>query len=518
VAIRSSPALRPLETIRPWSWSVLAPILAGAVIASGMTVALMEASLIWPIVAMAAIIGFLPTLVLKEPRLYWLAVFLFTSALEIKKNLLDGLKIRAAFKMDYELPIFVPEIRLSDLAFVMLLGFWLLQLLGRRERFRFPPVAWLAVGYLGWAALSMVSAPNLYFGALQLTREIKFFVVFLYVVNNIDSKRMVRVIAGALLAVLVLQAGLTLARYKFQFGYLGGGMLGRSDDVSSATLLTVNEVAGKLGGGRRAFGTIPSPAGTAEHLLLLLPVALFAGFSASKSSRRVALFALAALGTAALVVTYSRTALNGFIVGLVLSGVLAYTRQLIPRRTIGLALLLVPVAAVFISPVVYKYYSTRTSQVPIRFEQYWTAWNMIKANPILGVGLNNSAGLQRDYNPDLSSVPLNDPTKASYKAPIHNYFLSMTADIGIIGTALFLAFFGLICREGYRWTRSFDREISLAACAVLVGIVSLWASVLADPLYQDGTQTLLWFFSGLTFAFARIAGESPTPAASRRSA
>jgi O-antigen ligase len=482
-----------------------------------MTVALMEASLIWPLLAIVAVVGCLPALVVKEPQLYWLAVFLFSSALDIKKNLVDGLMIRAAFKMDYELPILVPEIRLSDLAFLMLLGLWLLRLMGRRERFLFPPVAWLILAYLGWAALSLLKAPNLYFGAVQLTREIKFFVVFLYAVNNIDSKRMVRVIAGALLAMLVLQAGLTLARYQFQFGYLGGNMFGRVVvDVASDPLLTVTDVDGKLGGGRRAFGTIGSPAGTAEHLLLLLPVALFAGFSASKFSRRVALFALCTVGTAALLVTYSRTGLNGFIVGFVLTAVLVYRRQLIERRTFGLALLFVSVAALWITPLVYSYYATRPAPVTIRFEQYWTALNMIRANPILGVGLNNSAGLQRDYNPNLSNVPLDDPTKAAYKAPIHNYFLSMTADIGIIGTALFVTFFVLICREGYRWTHSRDREITLAACAVLVGIVSLWAAVLADPLYQDGTQTLLWFFSGLTLAFGRIEGESPTPAASRR--
>lgn len=515
MAVRSSPALHPFETIRPWS--VLGPILAGFVIASGMTVALMEVSLIWPVLVMAAIIGFLPTLVVKEPQLYWLTLFLFTSALEIKKNLGDGFKIRAAFNMDYELPIFVPEIRLSDLAFLMLLGFWLLRLLGpRRERFRFPAVAWLAVGYLGWATISLLGAPNRYLGAVHLARDIKFFVIFLYAVNNIDSKRMVRVITAALLAVLVLQAGLTLARYQFKFGYLGGSMLGRASDITNADLLTINEVDGRISGGRRAFGTIPSPAGTAEHLLLLLPVALFAGFSASKSSTRMAFFALAAIGTAALVVTYSRAALTGFIVGLVLAAVLAHRRQLIPRRMFVLAFLFASVAAVGISPLVYKYYSTRTSQVPIRFVQYRTALNMIKANPILGVGLNNSAGLQRDYNPNLSSLPLNDPKKISWKAPIHNYFLSMTADIGIIGTALFLTFFAFICRESYRWTRSPDREISLAAGAALVAIVSLWTAVLADPLYQDGTQTLLWFFSGLTFAFGRIASESPTPAPGRR--
>jgi hypothetical protein len=495
---------------------VVAPILAGFVIASGMTIVLMEANLIWPVLAMAAVIGFLPTLVVKEPHLYWLSVFLFTSALEIKKNLVDGFKIREVFKLDYELPIFVPEIRLSDLTFLILLGWWLLRLLSRRERFRFPPVALLAVGYLCWAALSLLGAPNRYLGAVQLARDTKFFVVFLFAVNTIDSKRMVRVIAGALLAMLVVQAGLTLARYQFKFGFLGGSMLGRADDVSNATLLTINEVDGRISGGRRAFGTIPSPAGTAEHLLLLLPVALFAGFSTSNASRRAAFFALAAVGTTALVVTYSRAALSGFIVGLVLAAVLAQRRQIIPRRMLAIALVLVSVAAVGVSPFVYKYYRSRTSQVPIRFVQYWTALNMIKANPILGVGLNNSAGLQRDYNPDLSTVPLNDPTKISWKAPIHNYFLSMTADIGIIGTAFFLTFFAFICREGYRWTRSPDLEISLAACAVLVAIVSLWIAVLADPLYQDGTQTLLWFFSGLTFAFGRIAGETPAPAANRR--
>lgn len=132
--------------------------------------------------------------------------------------------------------------------------------------------------------------------------------------------------------------------------------------------------------------------------------------------------------------------------------------------------------------------------------------------PILGVGLNNGAELQRDYDPILSSVPLRDPTKYSHTMPFHNYFLSMTSEIGLVDVALFLTFFGLICSEARRWSRSHDFEISFASCAVLTGNVSLFIAfiaVAADSLYHDAIQFLLWLFAGLPVTFPRMAKDSP---------
>jgi len=59
----------------------------------------------------------------------------------------------------------------------------------------FPPVTWLAVGFLGICLLSVVGAASPYLGLVELSRQIKFFIVYLFAVNCVDSKSYVRVLA-----------------------------------------------------------------------------------------------------------------------------------------------------------------------------------------------------------------------------------------------------------------------------------------------------------------------------------
>ena len=83
-----------------------------------------------------------------------------------------------------------------------------------RNRSIFPPVGWLAVGYLGLALLSIVGARSPYLGLVEMSRQLKFFIVFLFAVNCLDSKSVVRVLAIVCVITLAVQAGVTVLRVK----------------------------------------------------------------------------------------------------------------------------------------------------------------------------------------------------------------------------------------------------------------------------------------------------------------
>src|SRR5438132_10966441 len=66
----------------------------------------------------------LPTVFLKNFRLYWLAIFLLSLQFSIKKNLNDGLAVVDALKIDYTIWNFTFDITASDLVLLVLLAIW----------------------------------------------------------------------------------------------------------------------------------------------------------------------------------------------------------------------------------------------------------------------------------------------------------------------------------------------------------------------------------------------------------
>src|SRR5438105_2136322 len=160
----------------------------------------------------------LPTFFVNNIRLYWFAIFLFSTQFEIKKNLNDGLAVIDRLSIDYTIWNFTFDITATDLALLVLLAIWANDRMFHGKRMRFPPVTWLAVGYIGICLLSIVGAASPYLGCVELSRQIKFFIVYLIAFNCLDSKNAVRVLVIVGVMILVSQAGMTVVR--FETGYM----------------------------------------------------------------------------------------------------------------------------------------------------------------------------------------------------------------------------------------------------------------------------------------------------------
>ncbi len=505
-----SPRAVPLG--RPGSFA--GSVVAGMAIAGSVTLLMYEAPPVWTFLVAAMLVTLLPAFVVQDARLYWTAVFLLFSPIEIKKSLVDGLKIKAALGIDYIQPVLVPELRLGDLAFAVLLLLWLVRWSLRRDRLYIPPVGFLALAYLAWATLSILKAPIPYLSWIELAREVKYFLIFLWAVNCVDAKRWLRLIAIVLTWALLLQAGMTLARASLKFEFLGGDTFGRAGiEVAKSEHLSITSKGQRDTSilsltSRRSFGTVPSPAGTAKYIVLVLPFVL--GLALTTSSRRVryVLAVLALLAFLALYLTFSRAGLLGLGAVTILSLWFIYRKPQLRRVAVRSGALLA-VVALMASPVLYSYWFARRENVTIRFAQYERSFRMISANAILGVGLNNSPGLQRKYSPgETSSVPLGDPTNLAYTNPIHEYYLTLLAEVGIVGFLLYLGFFGRVVWHGMRLARQGDSDTAIFSTMCAIGIVGLAAIVTADPLSEDAVLTLAWLYAGLIVAAVRMTAKT----------
>jgi hypothetical protein len=463
----------------------------------------------------------LPTLFLKNFRLYWFVVFLLSLQFVASKNLNDGQAVIDALHIgntdisgdqEYTISHFTFEITATDLALLMLCIIWINDRLFHNNQLSFPPVAWLAVGYLGLAFLSIVGARSPYLGLVEMSRQLKFFIVFLFAVNCLDSKSVVRALAIACVVTLVAQAGMTVLRVKT--GYytpIAFGDFPQDVDEIKHYLMVDRSDSNSI---VRGFGTLSSPGGTVRLCMLMIPFAMFLCVPNTMFKRRLAFIVLTVFSLVGLVFTFDRVYFITTAVQLVLVFFIMLRDRVIKRNEAIAILLIGLTGVVALSPKLYDQFTVRQDSWTVRILQYEAAANMIIAHPFLGVGLNNTMDQKRDYlnityNPGDSSTHF-------YQESTHNMYLSMASEIGILATLLFVAFFGNVTVVAWRQSRgSPDPDIRLMANALVVAFCGAALNSMMDPLDETPLLTLLWLYAGISLNLYRMA---QTPRIARSSA
>jgi O-Antigen ligase len=444
----------------------------------------------------------LPAAFVKNFRLYWFAVFLLSLQFQNGKNLNDGLAVIDALKIDYTIWNFTFQITATDLALLVLLFIWANDRMFHGKPLRFPPVTWVAVGYLLICLLSIMGAASPYLGFVELSQQIKLFIVYLFAVNCLDSKSALRVLAIAGTVILVTQAAVTVAR--FETGYMTPLAFGeRSEELSTINqYLTVDRDAEESA--VRAFGTLNSPGSTVRLCMMVIPFALFLCVSNAMFRKRFLFVAPTAFGIGGLLLTFTRVY---YIIGafqIVLAFLIMIRDRILKREVAVLLVLLGLAGGAAMSPWLYEQFTVRTDSAEVRLLQYEAAAKMIRANPFLGVGLNNGTGEKPKYAD--TTYKWYDPDTQFYLEPTHNVYLSLASEIGVFGASLFVAFFARVAFLAWRQSRrSADPEIRLAANALVVVFCSVAVSGLMDPIAEYTTLVLLWLYAGISLNLPRMA-------------
>lgn len=451
----------------------------------------------------AGLLLVMPTFVIRDKRQYWLGVFLFALQFEILKNINDGLAVIEKLRIDYTLYHFTFEIRATDFVLAVLLFYWYTESLLRGRSVYFPRAAWLIVAFFGFCLISLISAPSAYLGLVELSRQLKYFVLFLYIVNNIESKSALRLVALMAVAILTIQGGVTALRY--QTGWMEPLSFGAThqDEAQVLQYLTIDEEA--AGAGVRSFGTLGSPGSTLRLCLMAIPFALLLGMRNPLFGRRLLFVALASAGMGALLLTFTRAYYLTTAVQVTAAYLIAIRHKYLTRMEILLLAVLGFIALSAVAPKLYEQFQYRTDSITVRFEQYRATLDMIADNPIFGVGLNNGTGVKESY----VDVSFNerDADTQFYLEPTHNLYLSLASEVGLLGASLYFAFFAHVVARAWRLSRSaIDPEVRFVANAILVAFAGVIVNALYDPLHEDAVMNMLWLYSGIVFALTRMAG------------
>ena len=342
------------------------------------------------------------------------------------------------------------QIWVSSFPLMALLLMWTMDLVFKRGKLRFTLIDIPALLFIGWSAISVFYSPRPDLSLAMLFRFVVFYIVYLYIVNNVTDFETIHFAVKMLLIGLLLQSVIAMAQYwlHLPFSIGQGGMGFHGGFINQLEVGQVYRVQGTVGQ-TNTFGF---------YIAMMLSLALSIFLSRGTTEGKFALLCLCC-GSTALLITFSRGAWIGAFLSCLFVGYKLYRRRLIRLK-------IAPFVAIVVS-LVFFYSLIIGSQVYLRVTQSTTgviadriklmkvACEMIKEHPHAGVGLNNFTEVMADYD--------NTGVSDYFPMPVHNLYLLISAETGLVGLGFFICIIaGIILLNIKGFPRYSDESYTLS--------------------------------------------------------
>jgi O-antigen ligase len=145
---------------------------------------------------------------------------------------------------------------------------------------------------------------------------------------------------------------------------------------------------------------------------------------------------------------------------------------------------------------------TESSQGQVKIEEgrttiWQVAWRAFEANPVIGVGAANFQVVSRQYVLEPGTLARTDEIIDS-PAVAHNTFLSIAAELGLVGLGLFLTVVGFSISCAARAARTFsargDPAMQVLSIGLAVGVIGM---LTADFFIAEEYSKQLWLLLGM---------------------
>lgn len=461
-----------------------------ALIFAGALVAALVVAVAGPLYGTAGLVGLLfAALILTDVRWGMVAVFAVIGFLPFAT---------LPFKLGFT-PTFL------NVAMVAVYFVWLMRVLTRRDRelagTSIGPVVmlFLLVAFFAFANGLRYSRPTMTTirNFAELVLAISFFFLL---VNTLRTRRDAEIFARLIMLAGVVGAAIAVVFYVIpetmtirildalgRFGYPGGaGALRYIEDSAENPM--------------RAIGTMVDPNVLGGFLILTIGLTLPQLVSPSPLFRRWLVAGFLGIEALALYLTYSRGSLVGLAVGLVVIGLLRYRKLLLLGLAGGALLLLLPQAQAYVVRFV-EGIQLQDRATLMRLGEYRDALLLIERYPWFGVGFAGS--------PD-----------ADLYVGVSNLYLLMAEIMGVLGVLAFLvviiAYLAHLLRA-WRQTRAVVPQPVAAARmeALLLGLLAANVGALVGGIFDHYLFNLvyphmgvmLWSYIGLGMVLVRLARE-----------
>jgi hypothetical protein len=384
---------------------------------------------------------------------------------------------------------------LFDLTFFALFAYWIFQILLGEETVRFfPYISIPAMLYILLAGLSAFLSQDKILSFSMLFLIIKAYLVFLYFANNIKTKEEVLWIVTALSLGVLLQSFIGILQY-ITGGTLGMDIFGEGERAFKTARVGRSLVS-------RVGGTIGAHNSLAMYLNFILPILLCFLFTKINIAFKLAISTVFLLGCLTELLTLSRGGWMGLGIGTIVAFYGIFKNKLKSGLksmvlAIGSALLIAIITIGFSQSVQNRLFESDYGSALSRIPMMEVAFNIIKNNPYIGVGLNNYATVMNRYDRTRESISYRFPY------PVHNALLIIASESGLPALLSFL----LILFGGYKMALLFfkgkDIFLSLMGIGWFCGILT-WIVHIQFKMDFAGINIVLWFSLGIIAALHQL--------------
>jgi O-antigen ligase len=366
---------------------------------------------------------------------------------------------------------------LSDVILGMLYFLWLFRV--RKTGVEFGRLALPGLLVIIWSVVSMVNAIALQASMIGIFFSIKALLLYVYLVNNINTRAQVFTVMNAFVFSVLLQSCIGLTQ-KAVGRDLGLYVLGELPyDYARETA--------------RIRGTIGFPNQYGAFMIQIMPLVIALAFFVKKKLFKRLYLITSIFGMSALFFTLSRSSWAGFFLGLVCFALLLTRRGLLkPKYLAGFAGIFMVIG--IIAAVKWGTIERRMaggSDGTHRFRMIEIATGFIKDNPITGVGLNNYEWHNRKH--------------FNFWQPVHNEFLRFASETGVPGFLFFVWVIVTFLRQSYQLVLNRDTLWTIIGMAGFCGMMAFIIAINIGPQYQHyRIQQAFWAMGGLVFAAERL--------------
>jgi putative inorganic carbon (hco3(-)) transporter len=389
------------------------------------------------------------------------------------------------------------QILLFDLPLGALYLIWLIRAILQRQHLDICTTGLVALlGLFFSASISVLLSDKPIYGFFDLFAIFFSVLLYSYVASQIQTTDELLLIIVLLIANVAIQGVIALAQHITDSN-LGLDFFGATKGLRDyASLLALS----------RAGGTLGHPNSLALFFDLTLPLTFSIMFVPKRFTLRFLLLLAVGIGLIGLAVTKSRGGMLAVGFALVILLVIHLARWYGKFQAfiyVGLISTLVGCLILGTSnPVRTRFFKNDYGTAMGRIPHMEVALNLIRNNPLFGVGLNNYT-LEA---PRFDNTP--QQIVASWEAPVHNLYMFIASEIGFVGIAWLFLFIISGMKASWPALHSKDPFIFAAGLGVFMGLIAF--SIHAQFDYAHWPQfTILWFMLGLAVTLGRFANTPP---------
>jgi O-antigen ligase len=352
---------------------------------------------------------------------------------------------------------------------------------------------WPIVTYTAIVILSVFVARDVQLSLFQIYLMVELLLLYFYVAGNINSRREIVFVLLFLLMGCLIESGymlvLAVVSHKLSLTPLPGtGLVILSKfGIKTVFFLPVKDVPFT-----RLGGTTGSPTYTAGYLGILIMLAICVRQMRVPTYLRRLALATTILAAIALIFTFTRAGWIEIALAVAIFTGARWVRNGISAKAILAALaavLLIVACLSTTNPISDRVFGNDNGSAYSRIPLMHLAFHIISANPVLGVGANNFTAVMNDY-----FVP---ELRGGFLFTVHNEFLLVWSETGIIGLAAYLWIYFNLIRRGWRLWNTRDEMFAPLGLGIVAGICGFMSHMLVEPFLERGILQLLWIFAAL---------------------